>query len=287
MRTLKIALLLATLLMAGCWGSHFISADNDLEEIYVGKSYYDIVRDFGRPNATTQDGRGGTKMVYDSVNFAGTQAARLYTDYWMRNRTTRQTGNPSGRITFLINPNMKCYAVDSDFQRRRGNPPDDGSQRVIVPEPHRKQMAKPKFPRTIDFPYVERRNAYAEKIRIEKVELDRLQTKIYFSYQDRTPVHRPLNEHGVYIMPEVYIEDCQTHQRYALTDADGITYYPVYTQFAHNDGGYDVLVYSLTFEPVSESTRKIDIVEPGHSGCNFYGVDVVTQNYKRTGVQSR
>ena len=48
------------------------------------------------------------------------------------------------------------------------------------------------------------------------------------------------------------------------------------THDAHNRGGFDILNYCLTFEPVSLYTEYINIVEPGHSGFNFYGVDIRT-----------
>ena len=267
----------------GCWGGRYISADQDLESIYVGKSYYDIEADFGRPDATMKDGMGGTKMAYDSVSLAGTTAAELYSLYSVKNKVTGRTGRPSGGITFLLNSNNRCYAVDSDFQRERIK---ESKARERM-EGMKEKRAKLKFPRSIDFPYYSSCSPAAECVSIEKVEVDRQKTKVYFVYQDRTPVKRPVNDIGVYVMPEVYIEDCATHKRYALLDVEGITFYPERTQFAHNDGGYDVLVYSLTFEAVGEKTRKIDIVEPGHTGFNFYGVDIVNPNTSKSGVKVR
>ena len=107
------------------------------------------------------------------------------------------------------------------------------------------------------------------------------QVKIYFHYQDRTPKHRPLNDYGISINEYIYIEDADTRERYALKSIEGITYYPEYTEFAHNDGGYDVLNYSITFEPIARETVRINIIEPGHSGFNFYGVDVKTRSNPR------
>ncbi len=135
---------------------------------------------------------------------------------------------------------------------------------------------KPKIPRTLDFPFVEERSPYADMVSIEKVEVDRLKTKIYLQYRNRTPVHRPINDYGICVMPEIYIEDAATGVRYSLRKVEGISLYPEHTHFAHNEGGYDVLVYSLTFEPVAEETEYINIVEPGHSGRNFYKVDIRT-----------
>lgn len=87
--SLSTALLsLATLLLVGCQGSRFVSADADLESIYMGKSYYDIVDEFGRPDVSTQDEEGGTRIVYNAVSLNGTSAARLYRQYNFRNRST-------------------------------------------------------------------------------------------------------------------------------------------------------------------------------------------------------
>ena len=74
----NVILTLAALLLAGCWGSRFVSADTDLENIYVGKTYYEVVDEFGRPDATIDDGRDGTKIAYNAVSLNGTRAASLY-----------------------------------------------------------------------------------------------------------------------------------------------------------------------------------------------------------------
>ena len=268
-------LALATLLLAGCWGSRYVSADADLESIYVGKSYYDIVREFGQPDATISDGGEGSKAAYNSVSLSGTSAAPLYRQYDMRNRGTRVSGTPMGGITFSFTSEMTCYAVDSDFEHERVKTPK--AEKAAKPgDPRRPDPVKPKVPRSIDYPYYESCSPYAEVVSIEKVEVDKEYVKIYFQYRDRTPNHRPIVDSGIYIMPEIYIEDCSTLNRSRLVKSEGISLYPDYTQFAHNKGGFDVLNYALVFEPVSLYTEYINIVEPGHSGFNFYGVDIRT-----------
>ena len=266
---------LAFVLLAGCMAGRYVSADSELEAIYNGRTYYDIVNEFGRPDATIPDGFEGTKAAYNNVSLSGTAAAQLYRQYNMRNRATRVSGTPMGGITFSFNAEMKCYAVDSDFEHERIKAPK--AEKAAKPgDPRRPDPIKPRIPRTIDYPYVVSCSPYAERVSIEKVEIDREKTKIYFQYRWRTPDHRPLVDSGIYIMPEVYLEDCNTQIRYNLVATDGISLYPEYTKFAHNRGGYDVLIYSLTFEPLSLYTEYINIIEPGHSGFNFYNVDVRT-----------
>ena len=271
--SLSTALLsLATLLLVGCQGSRFVSADADLESIYMGKSYYDIVDEFGRPDVSTQDEEGGTRIVYNAVSLNGTSAARLYRQYNFRNRSTKEEGQPSGPIVFSFNIRNKCYAVQSDFLREKSkssaNKPKSDSKRP--------QWAKPRVPRSFDFPYVDRRSPYGELVTIEKIEIERDKTVVYFSFCDRTPNHRPLYDKGLAINPDVFIRDCATGKRVKFVKPDGIFLYPQYTDFAHNRGGYDVLVYSLTFEALPLETETIDIIEPGPEGFNFYGVDVRT-----------
>ena len=266
---------LAVLLLAGCWGTRYVSADSELEAIYTGRTYYDIVKEFGQPDATASDGWEGTKAAYNNVSLSGTTAAQLYRQYNMRNRATRVSGAPMGGITFSFNSEMKCYAVSSDFEHERIKAAK--AEKPAKPgDPRRPDPVKPRIPRTIDYPYVVSCSPYAERVSIEKVEVERDKTKIYFQYRDRTPNHRPLVDSGIYIMPEVYLEDCNTQIRYSLLSTEGITLYPEYTKFAHNRGGFDVLVYCLTFEPVSLYTEYINIIEPGHSGFNFYNVDIRT-----------
>ena len=260
-------------LLAGCWGSRFISADPDFEEIYMGKSYYEVVDEFGRPDFTMQDEEGGTRIAYNFTTLTGTSAAPLYKKYNLRNRRTREEGTPGGGITFSFNARMKCYAVESDFQREKVK---SNATAKKQDDSRRPEWAKPRVPRSLDFPYVDSRSPYAQVVSIERIEIEHNLTKVYFSYCARTPERRPLYDKGLSINGDVFIRDCATGKHVKFVKAEGITIYPEYTDFAHNRGGYDVLVYSLTFEALPFDTETIDIVEPGPEGFNFYGVDVRT-----------
>ena len=279
-RIVYVAFAPAMLLLSGCWGGRYVSADPDFESIYRGKSYYEVVDDFGRPDAVADDGMEGTVAVYNAVSLNATRAASLYTQYEMRNRTTKETGQPVGDIAFSFDSKMRCYAVDSDFQHRRVREP-----KPLKPEasrdPGRPVWETPRVPRTIDFPTVERCSPAAEVVRIESVEITSDHLKIYFHYQARTPKKRPVNDCGINVNRAVYIEDADTRERYAMQQVDGIAFYPDSTQFAHNNGGFDVFNYSITFEPMARETTRINIVEPGPYGFNFYGVDVKTRNKPR------
>ena len=143
-------------------------------------------------------------------------------------------------------------------------------------DPRKPNRLTPQVPRTLDFPYYASCSPMAEDVTIERIEVQRKQTKVYFQYRDRTPQSKSITDDGLYIMPEVYMEDASTGRRYELIRMDGITAYPERTYFAENKGGYDILPYSLTFEALGEETDFVNIVEPGHSGYNFYGVDVRT-----------
>lgn len=263
------------LLATACSGGRFVSADRDLEEVYVGKSYYDIVADFGRPDATMQDGMEGSKIAYNSVTLSGTKAAGLYRQYTMRNRATKIEGTPHGGITFSFDASMKCYAVDSDFERERTKeaPAVKETAQTDVRMPDK---VKPRIPRSIEYPYLDRKSPFAETVSIEQVDVERTKTTVYFMYRNRTPEKRPIVDDGLFIMPEVYMVDCATGKRYSMTGHEGIALYPERTRFANNQGGYDVLHYSLTFEALPENVEYIDIVEPGHSGYNFFRVDIRT-----------
>lgn len=263
------------LLATACSGGRFVSADRDLEEVYVGKSYYDIVADFGRPDATMQDGMEGSKIAYNSVTLSGTKAAGLYRQYTMRNRATKIEGTPHGGITFSFDASMKCYAVDSDFERERTKEAP-AVKEVAQTDVRMPDKVKPRIPRSIEYPYLDRKSPFAETVSIEQVDVERTKTTVYFMYRNRTPEKRPIVDDGLFIMPEVYMVDCATGKRYSMTGHEGIALYPERTRFANNQGGYDVLRYSLTFEALPENVEYIDIVEPGHSGYNFFRVDIRT-----------
>lgn len=268
------ALLPAALLLTGCWMSRYVSLDKDLEAIYVGKTYYEVLDDFGRPDATVDDGMQGTKAIYRAASLNGTRAASLYRQYNMRNKSTGEMGEPTGSIAFLFNAKMRCYGVNSDLQHERVK----AKKETPAPrDPNRWAWQNPKVPRVIDFPTVERFSPNAEVVSIERIAVNKENTVVYFRYHARTPEHRPVPDNGISIMPDVYIEDEATGKRSALLNAEGITLYPEATFFAHNIGGYDMLNYTLTFEPVERNTEVINIIEPGHSGFSFYGIDVRTR----------
>lgn len=273
--TKLLALPAAALLCVGCWGSRYVSADKDLEDIYRGRSFYEVEDDFGRPDATVDDGMHGTTAIYHDVSLNGTRAGQMYTDFVMRNRATHEEGMPVGDISFSFNAKMRCYAVESDFQHRRVRQPKPAK---VSPsrDPNRPVWETPRVPRTLEFPTVERRSPEAEVVSIEKIEVGKESVKVYFRYRSRTPKHRPIPDRGITLGDAVYIEDDETGERYPMLQVEGISLYPEYTQFAFNEGGYDVLNYTITFAPIDRETTRINIVEPGFAGHNFYGVDVKT-----------
>lgn len=273
---------LATILLTSCWGSRYVSADTDLESIYKGKSYYEVVGEFGRPNSSSLDEHGATNAVYNAASLSGTSAEGLYKQYQMRNRNTKETGTPTGRVHFVFNSKMKCSSVTSEFQHEKVKAP---AKEIDWNDEEHIRLVKPIVPRTLDLPHVERRSPYAEVVSIERIEVEEGQTKVYFSYCDRTPNRRPLYDKGLSINPDVYLVDCATGERAKLIKPEGITLYPEYTDFAHNRGGYDMLVYALVFEALPINTKTIDIVEPGPEGFNFYGVDIRTpMSFKKSKI---
>ena len=142
----------AALLMSGCWLSRFVSADDELESLYVGKTYYEVIDDFGRPDATIDDGMQGTRAIYRNASLNGTRAAVLYRQFNMRNRATKQDGAPVGGLTFSFDQEMNCYAVSSDFQHEKVKQPK-AAPAPKPGDPRRPDKVKPKVPRTLDYPY--------------------------------------------------------------------------------------------------------------------------------------
>ncbi len=274
----------AALLAVACGSARYVSADPDLESIYVGKSYYDIVNEFGRPASTSFDDRNGTLAVYGTVPLNGTRAERLVRQYTLRNRATKEE-TTEGRITFSFDDRMRCYAVESDLLREKSRGSEASQTVHLGTNPNLSTKAKPQVPRTIDLPSVKGRSPFAQVVSVERVEVLEDQTKITFSYCDRTPKHRPLHDKGLTIHKDVFIRDCATNQHIKLIKPEGITLYPDYTPFAHYRGGYDMLVYTLVFEAIPPEAEFIDVVEPGAEGFNFYTIDVRTPLTFRQSLQ--
>ena len=128
MRTNYMRILLAIgaiALLAACGSSRFVSADRDLESIYLGKSYYDVVSDFGYPDASYRDNEGGTRITYNAVSLEGTRAAVLYSRHVVRNARTHEEGCPQGSLVFYFNPSMKTISPPriNIYLSRQARPP--------------------------------------------------------------------------------------------------------------------------------------------------------------------
>lgn len=258
-------------LLTSCLGSRYVSADRDLEGVYLGKTYYNIVGEFGYPSITLNDHRNGTLAEYDAATLKGTSAERLYGQYQVRNRRTKEKGTPATTLRFYFTEDMRCYAVESDLQLRRVKETAPGAERV-----YSRNELKPIVPRTLNFPHYDACSPAAEVVRIERIVVEKGSTTVYFGYSPRTPKHRPTVDKGICVHPDIFLRDNATGEHYKMTKVEGITQYPEYTNFSFNKGGYDIQIYSVTFEALPIEVRNIDIVEPGAEGFNFYGVDVRT-----------
>lgn len=90
-----------------------VSLQPELEQVFVGKTYADIIESMGPPERTTPDGKDGNILIYEqtilvtesNVNFWGTHVDSV---------TQSEKG---GYIHLYINPSNRCYMVKTNRER--------------------------------------------------------------------------------------------------------------------------------------------------------------------------
>lgn len=84
-------------------------------EAYVGKSYAQLIEEFGAPSRTTPDGLGGTILIYEDVTISST-------GYVSRYGSANMTSSKDVEfIHFYVDSSNNCYKTKSRFKRSELN----------------------------------------------------------------------------------------------------------------------------------------------------------------------
>lgn len=111
LHTLFIILATAAFLTS-CRSSYDVPIQPELEELFKGKTYAEIVDALGAPERTTPDGRGGQILVFEEMTFRTEGSMNM----WTRNYESI-TESSKGYVQLYMNADDICYAVKSNKTR--------------------------------------------------------------------------------------------------------------------------------------------------------------------------
>ena len=109
---LLICIVLTVLSVMSCRTTYNVSLQPDLEDVFVGRTYAEIIDVLGAPDRVTPDGRGGEIIIYEDIH--------LITDGtmnpWTRN-ISLVTDSSKGYTHLYINSGNVCYQVRTNREK--------------------------------------------------------------------------------------------------------------------------------------------------------------------------
>jgi len=120
-----------TLAVCACTTTHYVPAEEDIENIWKGKTYSEIVQMNGAPDRESSDGENGLILVYENVrtmadSYANNFGGGYWYGPWGHNSTSISTEvrNEVDYIQFYIGADKVCYKVRSNLMKADGTEPD-------------------------------------------------------------------------------------------------------------------------------------------------------------------
>ena len=99
----------AVFALQSCRTTYDVSIQPELEQVFIGKSYADIIEAMGAPERVTPDGRDGQILVYEEMAFV-TESSM---NFWSKN-VKSITQSSKGFIQLYMNPSNICYNVKTN-----------------------------------------------------------------------------------------------------------------------------------------------------------------------------
>ena len=129
-------LALSTVILAGlcsCSSIKYVSAQEDIESVWVGKTYADIVQINGAPERESSDGANGIILIYENVRSYAETSGYMYPNHpWYGyynswNTYTTEIRNEVDYVHFFVNEENVCYKVMTNLQKEDGRVPNTGA----------------------------------------------------------------------------------------------------------------------------------------------------------------
>lgn len=106
-------ILMAAILATSCRTTYNVSLQPDLEGLFIGRTYAEIIDVLGAPERTTADGRDGEIIIYEDVKLH----SEGFVNPWTRN-ISLVTESSKGYIHMYINPDNVCYQVRTNREKQ-------------------------------------------------------------------------------------------------------------------------------------------------------------------------
>ena len=111
-----ITFLICIILLSSCSLVRFQPIEQEYNKSWTGRSYADIVREFGAPDRVEYDGKDGNILVYEEFSTVSstdvdTHFGRFDPDYTTTVRTDKEY------VQFFLDSDNTCYLVKSNKSR--------------------------------------------------------------------------------------------------------------------------------------------------------------------------
>jgi len=134
MTIIRLVLLLASACAAfcSCTTTLYVSAQDDIEAVWKGKSYAEIVQINGAPHRETSDGNDGVILVYEALNtyshtYANNYPGPWYGGWYGSTTYSTEVHNEVDYIHFYIGKDKLCYGVKSNLMKENGKKVNTGA----------------------------------------------------------------------------------------------------------------------------------------------------------------
>ena len=100
------------LLMSSCRTTYNVSLQPELEEMFVQRTYSDIVDVLGAPDRIVSDGTGGQIIVYEDMNLNTVGSVNPWTG-----RMLMVTKSSKGYVQMYLNGENICYRIKTNREK--------------------------------------------------------------------------------------------------------------------------------------------------------------------------
>ena len=112
MKKYLLLIIVVAFALQSCRSTYEVSIQPELEQVFIGKSYGEIIESMGAPERTTPDGKDGQILVYEERAFVTESSV----NFWTKNVESITQSN-KGFIHLYINPSDICYNVKTNRTR--------------------------------------------------------------------------------------------------------------------------------------------------------------------------
>lgn len=138
-RFFRFAILLVASVVGACACSttRYVSAQEDIESVWKGKTYAEIVQVNGAPDREMSDGADGVILVYENVKtfsdtYGYTPGYYWYGPWSHTNTYSTEIRNEIDYIHFFVGTDKICYMVKSNLKKADGTEPNPGGTVAAV-----------------------------------------------------------------------------------------------------------------------------------------------------------